>query len=77
MRNKYRDVFGELEFSIGEFFVPHRTGGTGKYTILKREPWRVTAPVIMGEHNLWDDVPVFDSFIQAVRFLKEHYTELV
>lgn len=71
----HKNVFGELEFELGNFFVPHRTGGTGKYAILKHEPWYVTDAVFAD--NIWEKVPLFDSWIQAVRFLKENYKDLL
>lgn len=74
---KYKNVFGELEFKLGAFFVPHRTGGTGKYAILKRMPWYVMDAYIVYGNNFWEKVPVFDSWIQAVRFLKENYKDLL
>lgn len=67
---KHRNVFGELEFEIGDFFVPHRTGSTGKYAILKHMPYYVTDAV--WADLPWDEVPKFDSWIQAVRFLKKN-----
>ena len=66
---KHRNVFGELEFELGAFFVPHRTGCTGQYCILKHEPWYVTDAVFAD--NIWERTPLFDSWIQAVRFLKK------
>lgn len=72
---KYRDVFGNLEYELGDFFVPHRTGNTGQYRILKHEPWYVTDARY--NYNLWDTVPPFDSFIQAVRYLKENIGNLM
>ena len=77
---KYKNVFGELEFNLGNFFVPHRTGGTGKYVILKHEPWYVTdAMITHDEHGayFWETIPPFDSWIQAIRFLKENYKDLL
>ena len=70
-----RNVFGDLEFEIGNFFVPHRPGATGKYHILKHERWYVTNASFA--EIPWDDVPPFDSFIQACIWLKAHYTELL
>lgn len=72
---KYKNVFGELEYKLGDFFVPHRTGCTGQYRILKHMPWYVTDAVFA--NNIWDAVPPFDSWIQAVRFLKENYKDLL
>lgn len=75
---KYRNVFGELEYELGDFFVPHRTGRTGQYCILKHAPCYVTDAYIILEEGLFcEQVPPFDSFIQAVRFLKENIKNLV
>ena len=74
---KYRNVFGELEYTLGDFFVLHRTGSTGKYVILKREPWYVTDAWIVYFDIIADKTPEFDSFIQAVRYLKENINDLV
>lgn len=74
---KYRNVFGELEYTLGDFFVLHRTGNTGKYAILKREPWKVTDAWLSIDGILFDRTPRFDSFIQAVRYLKENINDLV
>ena len=72
---KYRNVFGELEYELGDFFVPHRTGNTGQYRILKHEPWYVTDARYADA--FWDTVPPFDSWIQAVRYLKENVGKLL
>ena len=74
---KYKNVFGELEFELGNFFVPHRTGGTGKYAILKHEPWYVTDAYIVIADMWYEHCPLFDSWIQVVRFLKENYKDLL
>lgn len=73
--NKYKNVFGELEFELGDYFVPHRTGCTNKYRILKHEPWYVTEA--RWAELPWDSLPTFDSWIQAVRFLKENVEYLL
>ena len=74
--SRWRNVFGDLEFELGAFFVPHRAVN-GKYSILKHEPWYVTnASIIYGE-GFWETVQPFDSWIQAVRFLKENYNNLI
>ena len=73
---KCKNVFGELEFELGNFFVPHRTGGTGKYCILKHESWYVT-DARFADMPFYNEVPPFDSWIQAVRFLKENYKDLL
>lgn len=72
---KYKNVFGELEYTLGNFFIPHRTGCTGQYRILKHDPWYVTDARYAD--NIWETVQPFDSWIQAVRYLKEHVEELI
>ena len=72
-----KNIFGELEYELGDFFVPHRKGGTGKYCILKHEPWFVTDAYIVTAGILVDRCPLFDSWIQAVRYLKENYRDLL
>ena len=69
----YRNVFGELEYKIGAFFVTHKKSGT--YRIKKKEPWYVTNACFAD--NPWWDTPEFDSFIQACIWLKAHHTELL
>ena len=74
---EYKDVFGELQFELGNYFVPHRTGCTGQYAILKREAWYVTDAYIVYEGILIERCPRFDSWIQAIRFLKENIEDLL
>lgn len=74
---KYHNVFGELEYELGKFFVPHRTGCTGQYSILKREPWYVTDAYILIDGVLCEQVMPFDSWIQAVRYLKRNFSDLI
>ena len=71
-----KNVFGDIEYRLGEFFVPYRKGGTGKYVILKREPGKVVDPMWIPD-GYWYNVPKFDSFIRAVRWLKENINDLV
>lgn len=73
----YKNVFGDLEYELGAYFVPHRTGCTGQYRILKHEPWCVTDACINYGENFWETVPPFDSWIQAIAFLKKHIGELM
>ena len=73
----YKNVFGDLEYELGKFFVPHRTGCTGQYTILKNEPWCVTDAYIIIDGELFEPCPLFDSWIQAVKFLKDNIHNLI
>lgn len=70
---RYKNVFGDWEYELGKFFV-NRHSSTGKWHILKREPWYVTDATVM---PLWDKPPVFDSFVQAVKWLKENVDSLI
>lgn len=72
---EYRNVFGELEYELGDFFVEHHTYGDGKYRILKHEPWYVTDAYQTYLDFMWP-IPKFDSWIKAVRFLKENIKDL-
>ncbi len=77
MANKYRNVFGEIEYTLGNFFVPHRVGCDGRYAILKREAWSVTDAYQIFDNIIMEQMMPFDSFIQAVRFLKENVENLI
>ena len=76
-----RNVFGDIEYTMGQFFVPHRKGYTGQYAILKRDGWFVTDPIWLIEDSIvspvWFNPPTFDSYIRAVAWLKEHIEELI
>ena len=76
-----KNVFGEIEYVIGDFFIPHRKGCTGQYAILKREAWSVVDPIWVIDDSVvnfcWFNPPTFDSFIRTVAWLKEHYEELI
>lgn len=76
-----RNVFGEIEYTMGPFFVPHRKGCTGQYAILKREAWSVVDPIWLIEDSIvspvWFNPPTFDSYIRAVAWMKEHIEELI
>lgn len=72
-----RDTFGALSYTATNskkhvFSITKHYGGP--YTIRKHEPWYTTDAMIMidSEMAFWDDTPKFDSFIKAVRYLKEN-----
>lgn len=71
--NGYRKQ--EREYTLGRFFVARRADSTGKYRILKRESYYVTDAYIA--NIWWERTPAFDSWIQAVRFLKENKEDLL
>ena len=76
--SKYRNIFGELEYSVkadnGDTFRVTRVK-CGKYTVTRYNP---AACVVYraARMPLWDIVPIFDSWIQAVKFLKENINDL-
>ena len=82
---KYRNVFGDLEYELGDFFVLNRKDGTGKYAVSKRESscigrsfWIVDDPMwCPGGVAFGDRPPRFDSFIQAVSWLKANVNDLL
>ena len=75
-KTKYRDVLGNLCYTVKK--------GLSVYEVVKP---RGNDPVYIVEHSMWsrsnaryadfgDEVPLFDSFIKAVRWLKENLDEL-
>lgn len=72
---KSRDAFGNKTYELGVFFVAKHDNG--KWHILKREPWYVTDAYIYTEPFMFWKVEPFDSFIQAVRWLKANHADLL
>lgn len=70
---KYRDCFGRLTFRLGKYEVEN--AGCAPYRIVKRYPNYRTNAVFNNPY--WDETPAFDSWIHAVKFLKEHKGELL
>lgn len=74
-----RDVFGKLSYTEvnKQKLVFSVTKGDNR--IIKHEPWYRTDAMWMldSEMAFWDNPPKFESFIQAVRWLKEHKEELL
>ena len=68
-----KDCWGKPEYRIGEFFVQWHDN-----RILKNEPWYVTDAyeIVDGCMMGWD-LPPFESFIQACRYLKERRCSLI
>lgn len=76
---KYRDVFGNLFYQIvradGKIFqVTNRKDGNGKYKIIKNNEnaCMYSDAVLADSTFIWQDIQPFDSFIQAVRYLKQN-----
>lgn len=77
-----RNIFGRLRYTAKnkhkyEFSVTK--GKHGPYEIIRHHPWYDTGAVIMIDSQMafWEDTPRFDSFIQAVRYLKENLEDLL
>lgn len=60
-----------MEYAMGKFYVNKRHDG--QYEILKRDLWITTEAVLF---PLWDIVR-FDSFVKAVKYLKENFENLI
>ena len=74
--NKYRGYNNRLCYTLttkhGKFEVRK-----GENRIIKHEPYyRTDAMIIYGNTFFWETVPPFESFIQAVKFLKENADKL-
>lgn len=52
---------------------------SGLVEIVKHEPWYRTNAVIMKDSEMafWEDTPKFDSFIRAVKYLKDNLEYLL
>lgn len=72
------DNFGRPEYIIqtsrGNFIVERKK--SGPYRIYLDTYCRRSDPVLIVGGGWWFDVPVFDSFIKAVKFLKENINNL-
>lgn len=72
-QEKHRDFFGRLRFKLGDFEVVNN--GYAPYRIERVYPFMRTNAVF--DTPFWDETPAFDSWIRAVKFLKEHKGELL
>lgn len=77
---KYRNIFGRIEYGItkkdGKYiFVECRPGCT-EYKIKSSGAWTCSNAYEILGRGWWFDSPVFDSFIKAVKYLKENIDNL-
>lgn len=72
---KYRNVLGQLCFTLKKFEVVRKPDYHGKYHIIENQPFYRTEAMI--NDGLWSYAPTFDSFIQAVKWLKENVNNLL
>lgn len=68
----YRNALGELRYKLGDFEVVH---SGDSFEITRFWGWYRSAAVFADE--LMTETPTFGSWIQAVKFLKEHVEELL
>lgn len=69
----FRNIFGDLGYKIGKFYVIKKADVNAKYYISKHELYCCTTAVM---YPFWD-VPVFDSFMQAACFLRDNFSDLI
>ena len=85
-----KNVFGNREYAVTKnnctYIVNMKPNWKGKFEIVKYNPQAcsIVRTAMMPSELLetvypgmfWVDVPEFDSFVQAVKFLKAHLQEL-
>lgn len=71
-----RDCFGKLSYTATNsdkaVFSVHK----GDNRIIRHMPWYNTDARLSDPVLLWMDLPPFESFVQAVRYLKENLEQL-
>ncbi|SFU37398.1 hypothetical protein [Butyrivibrio sp. INlla21] len=71
-----RDCFGKLSYTATNsdkaVFSVHK----GDNRIIRHMPWYNTDARLSDPVFLWNDLPQFGSFVQAVRYLKENLEQL-
>lgn len=70
---KYRNCLGRLSFRLGKYEIEN--AGHAPYRIVEVLPYLRSNAVF--DAPFCEETPEFDSWIQAVRFLKEHVEELL
>ncbi len=76
-----RDTFGKLSYTLtvpvtpwfSKVYSVHR----GENKIIKHEPYYQTGACLWYGNDFWQEIEPFDSFIQAVSFLKQHSQQLL
>lgn len=71
-----RDVFGKLSYTAVNSDKAVFSVTKGDNRIIRHMPWYITDAKLSVPVLLWDDLPEFDSFVQAVRYLKENLEQL-
>lgn len=69
----FRNIFGNLEYRIGDFFVENHKDRKCPFIIHKEEAWYITDAIMKDFLGIGQ----FDSFIQAAIWLKNNHAELI
>ena len=72
-----RNCFGKLSYTAVNSRKSSFSVTKGDNRIVKHEPWYNTDAVLSDPVFMWNDLPKFESFIQAVRYLKENLEDLL
>lgn len=71
-----RNWCDKIEPRIGAYFV-QRNNWSGKYEILKNEPWCITDARINSLPEIWEEIEPFDSMVRAYAWLKKNVNRLL
>lgn len=72
----YRDCFGRLCYKATNSEKAKFEVTKGDNRIIRHYPYQRTDAVYSDPDFLWIDLPKFDSFVQAIRYLKENLERL-
>lgn len=71
-----RDCFGKLSYTATNSDKAVFSVTKGKNEIIRHYPYMRTDAKLSDPVFLWMDLPKFDSFVQAVKYLKENLEQL-
>ena len=71
-----RNCFGKLSYTATNSDKAVFSVTKGENRIIRNYPYLRTDARLSDPVFLWNDLPKFDSFIQAVRYLKENLEQL-
>lgn len=71
-----RNCFGKLSYTATNSYKYVFSVTKGENKIIRHQPWYRTDAVLSDPVFMWNDLPTFDSFIQAVKYLKENLEQL-
>lgn len=79
---KFHDMLGNLYYQVkasdGKIFSVTKPKGTDPVTVIREQTYCNTNAMVMDDGGFfWNEAPVFDSFIHAVRWLKANVENLL